>query len=62
MSAEIVSRSENTFKIEIEVPYNKDMLEGEEVLQRCLNEAGILGTKELLERFDQMAHDRDLVK
>lgn len=52
MPAAIVSRAEKTFKIEIEVPYNRNMLDGEEVLQRCLNEAGMLGTKELLAQFD----------
>lgn len=52
MPAVITSRSEKTFKIEIEIPYSRNMLDGEEYLQRCLNEGGVISTKELLEQFD----------
>lgn len=52
MDAAIISRSEKTFKIEIEVPYSRHMLDGEENLQKSLNAAGVLGTKELLGQFD----------
>lgn len=52
MQAAIVARSEKTFKVEIEIPYNRNMLDGEEGLQRSLNEAGLLGTRELLGQFD----------
>ena len=52
MSAVIVDRSENGFKIEVEIPYNRNMLEGEEGLQNSLNEAGAIATRELLEQFD----------
>jgi hypothetical protein len=52
MSAIIVSRTDKKFKIEVEIPYNRNMLDGEECLQKCLNMAGALGTKELLEQFD----------
>ena len=50
MPAVITSRSEKTFKVEIEIPYSRNMLDGEECLQRCLNGAGVISTKELLER------------
>lgn len=52
MSAIITLRTEKTFKIEVEIPYSRNMLDGEECLQRCLNEAGAAATKELLEQFD----------
>lgn len=52
MPAKIVARSEKTFKIEIEVSYSRNMLDGEEGLQKSLNEAGALATKELIEQFD----------
>lgn len=52
MPAVITSRSEKTFKVEIEIPYSRNMLDGEECLQRCLNGAGVISTKELLEQFD----------
>lgn len=52
MSARIVSRKKDSFTIQIEVPYGKAMLAAEEVIQAKLNEAGILMTGEVLERFD----------
>jgi hypothetical protein len=52
MPAQIISRSEKVFKIEIEVHYSRNMLDGEECLQKSLNEAGALASKELLEQFD----------
>lgn len=52
MPAEITCRSESSFKIEIEISYSKDMLSGEESLQRSLNEAGCMATAEILEQFD----------
>lgn len=52
MPAVLISRSEKTFKIEVEISYSRNMLDGEEGLQRSLNEAGIVATKELLEQFD----------
>jgi len=52
MSARIISRSEKTFKLEIEVHYSRNMLDGEERLQKSLNEAGVVASKELLEQFD----------
>ena len=42
MEAVVVSRSDKTFKIEVEIPYNANMLSGEEGIQRLLNKAGAL--------------------
>lgn len=52
MSAKIISRSEKKFKIEIEIPYCTSMLDGEEGVQKSLNDAGVIATREILRRFD----------
>jgi hypothetical protein len=52
MAAKIISRSEKTFTIQIEVPYAKSMLQSEETIQVCLNEGGVLATQEVLGKFD----------
>lgn len=52
MNATIISRSEKSFKIEIEVNYSRNMLIGEEHLLKCLNDGGVLATRELLCQFD----------
>lgn len=52
MSAIIISRSEKTFKVELEIPYCNSMLEGEEGVLKSLNNAGALATKEILQQFD----------
>lgn len=52
MTAKIIKRNENTFLVQIEVPYSISMLDGEELLQKALNEAGSLATGELLVKFD----------
>lgn len=52
MAATIVSRSDSSFKVEIEFKYGRNMLDSEELLQKHLNEAGCIATKELLEQFD----------
>jgi hypothetical protein len=52
MTAKIIKKSDNTFLVQIEVPYSKSMLDGEELLQKALNEAGSLATGELLVKFD----------
>jgi len=52
MSAAITRRTEKSFKIEIEIPYNSNMLDGEEGIQKCLNEAGVAATGEILQQFD----------
>jgi hypothetical protein len=52
MSASIVSRSETSFTLQVEVPYNDSMLDFEEVLQNRLNDAGVVATVEGLKQFD----------
>ena len=53
MNAQIVSRDIDTFTIQISIPYpGRSMLEGEEGLQKRLNEAGVVATQELLDFFD----------
>jgi hypothetical protein len=52
MNAKIVSTTEKTFTVQVTVSYNGNMLNAEEELQACLNEAGALSTIELLEYFD----------
>ena len=51
-SAEIVSRSDEDFKIQITIPYVDSMLKSEELIQKHLNEAGVKATQEVLGRFD----------
>ncbi len=58
MTAVILSRTENTFTLQIEVPIDSDnMLTSEELLQQTLNEGGRLGTGELLTRFEVPDHN-----
>ncbi len=52
MSATIIDRSEKSFIIQFEIPYSNNMLDGEEILQQSLNEAGSLATEEILRKFD----------
>lgn len=52
MQATITSRSESSFKLEIEIPYSATMLESEEMIQECLNQGGVLATKEMMESHD----------
>jgi len=52
MSAAIINRNEKSFTVQVEIPYSNSMLDGEEHLQRGLNEAGSLGTKEVLSQFN----------
>lgn len=52
MDAKIISRSETTFTVQVEIPYGKSMLESEEQIQAQLNKAGSLATGESLLRFD----------
>ena len=51
MNARVVSRSDESIMIEVSISLSGSMLENEEALQRSLNEAGVLGTGELLKRF-----------
>ena len=52
MEANIISRTKSSFKVEIEVPYTSDILEGEELIQHSLNQGGLLATKEIMEKHD----------
>ena len=52
MPAAIVARTETAFTIQIEIPYGSSMLESEETIQEHLNRAGVLATREALQRFD----------
>lgn len=52
MQATITSRSESSFKLEIEIPYSANMLESEEIIQEYLNQGGVLATKEMMESHD----------
>lgn len=52
MEANIKSRTQSSFKLEIEIPYSTNMLNAEEIVQRCLNAGGILATKEMMELHD----------
>ena len=52
MGAEIIARTADSFKLLIEVPYSKSMMESEEHIQKALNEGGVLATGEVLTRFD----------
>ena len=52
MPAAIIARTDAAFTIQVEIPYNSSMLDLEEVIQKSLNEAGVLATAEALGRFD----------
>lgn len=53
MNAKVISRDVDTFTIQISIPYpGRSMLDGEEELQKRLNEAGVVATQVLLEHFD----------
>ena len=42
MQANVTSRSELSFKLEIEIPYSSNMLEAEEIIQQSINQDGSL--------------------
>jgi hypothetical protein len=52
MSAKIKSQTDDTLVIEITLPLERSMLEGEVCIEQALNEAGTLATGELLKCFD----------
>jgi hypothetical protein len=52
MSATIISKKQESFIVQIEIPLGKSMLDGESLIQDALNEAGMLATGELLKQFD----------
>jgi hypothetical protein len=52
MSASIVARSETSFTVQVEIPYGSSMLDFEQTIQDCLNQAGVVATQEALQQFD----------
>ena len=52
MVAKILSHKKNELIIEIKIPLETTMLDGEQTLERSLNEVGALANGELLKRFD----------
>lgn len=53
MSVAKITKSDNTgFSIEIKFNYHESMLYGEVEIQKGLNEAGMIATKEILDQFD----------
>ena len=52
MAVRITARTPTSFTLQVEVPYNRSMLDFEETLQRRINEAGVLATAEGLKQFD----------
>jgi len=52
MPAKIISLSQEETIIEVKIIHSNSMLDGEEIIQEALNEAGQIATKELLKRFD----------
>ena len=52
MKAEILKRTEKNFTIQVTVPYSNSMLDSEDMLLNCLNEAGQIATGEILSKFD----------
>ena len=52
MSASLISKTQDSLIIQLEIPLSKSMLEGESWIQDALNDAGTLATGELLKQFD----------
>ena len=52
MPAAIIARTDVAFTIQLEIPYGSSMLDFEEVIQKRLDEAGVLATQGALQRFD----------
>lgn len=57
MDAEIISNKDNTIEIKLKVKFTKSMLDSEENIQEALNEAGVILSEDLLERFDADGSD-----
>ncbi len=52
MTVEIISIRKNTLVVELTIPLETAMLDGEQAIEKALNEAGALASGELLKRFD----------
>lgn len=52
MDAQIISQSEKSFKLEIEIARGTNILESEEKIQQALNVGGVLATEEAMKQYD----------
>ncbi len=52
MAATIVSETADSLTLQVVIPFNRSMLEAENVIQDALNEVGTLATVNFLKRFD----------
>lgn len=52
MDAKIISRTKQSFKLEIDIPRGKNMLEAEELIQQALNLGGVIATEETMKYRD----------
>ena len=52
MNAQIISDNAKSFKLEITVPYSKNILDAEEKVQQALNMAGALATEKVMKLHD----------
>lgn len=52
MSVQLISKVENKVTLQVEFVFGKSMLESEDIIQKVVNEAGTLATRELLSTFD----------
>jgi hypothetical protein len=52
VSVKIKKRSSNSLVLEVTIPLNSSMLNGEQSIEEALNEAGALASGELLQQFD----------
>ena len=52
MTATIVTRSETSFTVQVEIPYHSSMLDFEQAILDRLNLAGVVATEEALHQFD----------
>lgn len=50
--AEIVSRTDDGFTLQVYIPYSHSMLKAEELIQIRVNECGVVATEDALKRFD----------
>ena len=52
MSVKIVSSNDEGFVLELRIPFETAMLDGERRIEQALNEAGAVASGVLLKRFD----------
>lgn len=52
MSVSLVKQSNDSITLQITIPFNRSMLDSENIIQQALNEAGKISTSELLKKFD----------